>query len=706
MKKRFSAPLAVAALAAAFPSAASTESTKTDQPKLQVASANTVEEIVITASGTEQELFKSTVTIDTVSAEDSEFDRATWIGETVNRMPGVYMLKYRGPVDAPAIRLPVSTDNVYLFLQDSVPLQSPISFNHAAFAYSGALTSPGGMEILKGPGTAIHGSDALAAVVNVKSQAPSFEREGLVSYRGGENNLQDIRLDVTGGLNESNAARLAVSYQSDDGWRDTSDWERTQVIARHLFQSDGWEVNNIVSYTDFDSGMSTSLRPDVLENDPTSDGLDDAVDRDEARSQTEYFRFSSQISKSLSDNVSVQITPYLRTIDAQYLTTWEPATTPVTATETDTFGLLNRLYLDWNENSSTIVGLDYEGTEFYRNTRQTRPTQVVWGTVYPQGTQLDYEVSYQSLAPYIQHTQSLTDKLTLVLGLRYENSEYSYSNNLTEADFTAEEPSPYLIMTTRDDSFSELLPKASLSYAISDRHSVYARYAKGFRIPDEGDLYVLSPSQAEFELDPETIQSYEVGYRGWLSDTFSINAAIYHMVAEGGIVTGVSTPAGNISVNGGEEQYQGIELGFEAQLGSDVRLTVAAATTDNTVKQKFSDEPSDLDGKTLTNSPDPIVNVRLRYQPTALDALTTELEVQYTGSWYMDEANRTQTDGETVLNLRADYALMESLVIDLKIQNLLNEEYYATADAPTWAPEGRYRPGDPRTVSAGITYRF
>lgn len=215
---------------------------------LQIAKNDKLEEVVVTATGDEQELFKSSVTIDTVSAADSDFDKATWIGETVNRMPGVYFSKYRGPVDAPAIRLPVSVDNVYLYLQDNVPLQSPISFNHAAFSYSGALTSPGGMEILKGPGTAIHGSDALAAVVNVKSKEPEFEREGLLNMRAGENNLQDIRLDVTGGLNDSNAARLAVSYQSDDGWRDTTAWERTQVIARHLYENNGWEIHNILSY--------------------------------------------------------------------------------------------------------------------------------------------------------------------------------------------------------------------------------------------------------------------------------------------------------------------------------------------------------------------------------------------------------------------------------------------------------------------------
>ena len=47
--------------------------------------------------------------------------------------------------------------------------------------------------------------------------------------------------------------------KADDGWRDTTAWERTQVIGRHLYENNGREVNNILSYTDFDWEMAGSL---------------------------------------------------------------------------------------------------------------------------------------------------------------------------------------------------------------------------------------------------------------------------------------------------------------------------------------------------------------------------------------------------------------------------------------------------------------
>ncbi|MCG8414865.1 MAG: TonB-dependent receptor, partial [Pseudomonadales bacterium] len=403
-----------------------------------IAQESSIEEIIVSTTGQSETLFSTPITVETVSGQQSQFDQATWIGETVNRMPGVYFQQFRGPVDAPAIRLPVSFDNVYLFLQDNVPLQSPISFNHAAFSYSGALTSPGGMEIIKGPGTAIHGSDALAAVVNVKSRAPEFDPSFNVAARAGEENMQDIRVDMTGGVNENHALRLAVSYQSDDGWRDTTAWDRTQIIGRHLYKNDSLEINSILSYTDFDSQMAGGLRANELATTPWLDGLSPQVDRDEARDQAEYLRLSSEIRAEVNDTLALQFTPYIRRIDPQYMAVWQPAITPITDSLTDTVGLLSRAYVDWSNRSSTIFGVDIENTDFERITTQTRPTESVFGTIYPQGVHLDYEIDYQSIAPFVEHHYQFNDQLSMVFGLRFEDSEYDFRNNLTAASFTAE----------------------------------------------------------------------------------------------------------------------------------------------------------------------------------------------------------------------------------------------------------------------------
>ncbi|MCG8414030.1 MAG: TonB-dependent receptor, partial [Pseudomonadales bacterium] len=244
------------------------------------------------------------------------------------------------------------------------------------------------------------------------------------------------------------------------------------------------------------------------------------------------------------------------------------------------------------------------------------------------------------------------------------------------------------------------------NYRISDYHNAYFRYAKGFRIPDEGDLYVLAPNQAEFTLEPELLDSYEVGYRGYLSDSVSFNAAVYHMVAEGGIVTGVESPAGNISVNGGEEEYQGVELGLEAQLNEEWAITVAASQMLNRVTQKFANESSPVDGLRLVGSPDNLGNIRLNYQPRIINGLQAELEVQHVGEWYMNETNTTTKEAEQIVNLRLDYAMSSGVSFNAKVLNLLDDDFVNSASAPVWAPTGVFRPGNPRLMSVGVAYSF
>ena len=69
-----------------------------------------------------------------------------------------------------AIRQPITTKPMYLYLEDGVPTRSTGFFNHNAL-YEVNLPQSGGLEVLKGPGTAMYGSDAIGGVVNVLTRA-------------------------------------------------------------------------------------------------------------------------------------------------------------------------------------------------------------------------------------------------------------------------------------------------------------------------------------------------------------------------------------------------------------------------------------------------------------------------------------------------------------------------------------------------------
>lgn len=671
-----------------------------------VSNATTMAEVVVTASGVEEAYQTLPVTISTVSTEDAQRIRPLWIGELLNEQAGVAAFQLRGAVDTFSIRQPVRYDNVNLYLQDNVPLQSPIGFNHAAFSYSSALTSPGGIEVLKGPGTALHGSDAFSGVINIKSLEPDFSgRETDIHARAGMYGLIDVGVEDNEVLSDNNAFRFSFSHQEEEGWRDTSDWRREQFLGRNTYTSDDKDltIKSIVTVTDFDSAMAAALDKETFLNNPESDGLDAGVNRDDARDKEQYFRYSAEISKDLTEADTLMVTPYVRYIDQEYLTTWEPDTTPIVNSQDETIGALSKFYHRYDGGAETVYGFDVTETSFEFFQEQVRPDATVWGTLYPQGVNYDYDVDYSSLAPFIQHDQPLSERVTASVGLRFESSEYDFHNNLTEVAGDADD---YLQLEDRTDEFEQWNPKAGLAYALNDQDTVYARYAHGFRIPTSEELYTLRESQTSFSLDPETINSYEVGYKGLLADRVKFDVTGFYLRTEDGVATGVSTPAGDISENGGETEFYGAEFTAAMPLGEQFDANVNFTAQQSHIIKEFASMEGAGDGNEAAGTPATLGNLRLGYRPVWQKKFRGEVGVQHLGSWYLDNANTLKTDNEFIVNLRGDYAVNENVMLDLKVQNVFDELYAETAEAPDWAPDGIYRPGQPITVSAGATMRF
>ena len=89
-------------------------------------------------------------------------------------VPGAAVGVTNGEGHTTAIRQPFTTSPVYLFLEDGIPIRSTGFFNHNAL-YEINIPQAGGVEVVRGPGTALYGSEAIGGVVNVLTRAPPSE---------------------------------------------------------------------------------------------------------------------------------------------------------------------------------------------------------------------------------------------------------------------------------------------------------------------------------------------------------------------------------------------------------------------------------------------------------------------------------------------------------------------------------------------------
>lgn len=657
-----------------------------------------MEEIVISGGKAEK---KQSVpaTINTVEPEAAKADAPSWIGETMNKVPGVYFARLRGVTDAPSIRFPVTYSNYYLYLQDNVPFQSPIAYNHAAFAYSAALTSFGGIEVLKGPGSALHGSDAFAAVINVKSEEPSdsFSTGGRIG--GGSYGFGEARADVTGPITKTQSALGAASYQHEDGWRDNSAWDRVQGVARHKYKNDnGLELNTIGIGTYYTSEMAGALTQQQYDENPKQNGLQPGVPVKDAIDTETYFRLSSEANQKIGDATTLSVTPFVRSIDMQYMQVWFPDTTPVVNENQKTAGALMRLYHNFTDDSETIFGTDVDYTWYNYKEMQSRPTATVFGYFdSPEGTHYDFDVDYLGVSPYIQHTQKLGNWV-VEPGVRFDSLQYKYDNKLDQ-----NVSGSYFRRNDRTDTFSALNPKLGIAYKFTPERTAYARYAHGFRIPSVYDLYTLDTSMAEFTLDPEQIDSYEVGFKGVVNSKMVVESDVYYARSHDGLAV-TSTPAGDIKANGGKNEYRGFELGLNYYPTSAVDVEAGYAFSAHKIVKQLADGSSPIDGNVPMESPKNLGNLRVTWRPAFVPKFSIQPEVQWIGKWWIDDANTKEKPNDVLWNARMGYKFNSRLEGTVKLLNIFDRKYMATAENEGFGTT--IRPGTPFTATVGLEWKI
>ncbi len=654
-----------------------------------------IETLVVTATRDEQKALEVDAGIGVKGGDEIELDDAALQKELLNSLAGVLITQTGSTLGhMTSIRMPINTGPYYLFLQDGIPLQSSGFFNHNGLAY-GNFTTAGSVEVLKGAGTALYGSDSVAATINIRSRIEAGTR---LRAEAGSDGFQRLRFGLGRDFTDYSLG-LDLSAQRDDGWRDHTASERDEFSLTHrLDLSAGGQLLTRVTANRTDAEMAGSLIGlDALEQDPTSVGdIQSALDSGlEINRKFDSARISSEWTRDLDEQRSVSIIGYLRSTRNRYIATWQ-RNLPHNDSQQDSFGLLMKMDIE-QERRKWILGADLEVTQsslVYTQLFDYTPSG--WGSPVPAGEIYNYDVDYLALAPYLRLEQSLGDDLLLTAGLRYDSNRFDYTNNLSDGQYDGSSysrPGDDL-----DPDFDHWSPKLSLGWKIDERQRMYFRYANGFRIPQASRLYSLKTDNIESDLDPEVTDTLEIGYKRG-NDGFYLEAALYAMRIDDSIVRRENADGDRYYVNGGETRHRGLELTLGSQLTRDLALRLAASRS----QHEYVDDPVYGDNE-QASAPKTLANLRLLYRPRSLQGLLAMLEFQHVGEYWLDDANSRSYDGYTVANLKALYRVDEHLQLNLKINNL-EDEIYAERASYSYGKE-KYTPAAPRQIFVGLEYRL
>ncbi|MBI3398886.1 MAG: TonB-dependent receptor plug domain-containing protein [Deltaproteobacteria bacterium] len=167
-----------------------------------------------------------------------------------------------------AIRQPLTTNPVYLFLEDGIPIRSTGFFNHNAL-YEINIPGADRIEVMKGPGTALYGSDAIGGAINVMTKAPSLTPEIEITPEAGENGW--YRILATGSLTwDSHGVRLDLNDTHTDGWQDDTAYDRQAATLRYDYALNATtSAKTVIAYSNIDGhGESAGLSKKDYETRP------------------------------------------------------------------------------------------------------------------------------------------------------------------------------------------------------------------------------------------------------------------------------------------------------------------------------------------------------------------------------------------------------------------------------------------------------
>ena len=140
------------------------------------AASPALEEIVVTARRQPVAALATPLSIGRVDRDSIDLLGATHSSEALNRVPGVMVQRGSGQESLTAIRSPVLTGagscGAFLFLENGVPIR-PVGFCNVNEMLEINTEQADAIEVLRGTGSALYGSNAVHGTINVLQDAPS-----------------------------------------------------------------------------------------------------------------------------------------------------------------------------------------------------------------------------------------------------------------------------------------------------------------------------------------------------------------------------------------------------------------------------------------------------------------------------------------------------------------------------------------------------
>ena len=334
------------------------------------AANDTVSEIVVTGQRREQSAITHSGNIELLDGAliDSVFHQH--VHQLMTRVAGVWISRGSGQEHLTAIRSPVLTGpgscGGFLFLEDGIPIR-PAGFCNVNQLFEINTEQAQSIEVIRGPGNALYGSNALHGTVNVLMPVQGNRSPAHGILEVGANRFLRLQAELPGDPRSPHFVGLTIA--DDGGFRDDSGYRQIKLHANTTSDFFDGKFTAAFSATDLDQDTAGFIVGEDAYRDP-------AVNRSnpnpeafrEASSQRLYGIWSRPFSR-----FTVDIRPFLRHSDMTFLQHFLPGQ-PLEENSHICAGFVSAVTVTTDRHTS-VAGIDLEWSDVALTETQFGPTE-------------------------------------------------------------------------------------------------------------------------------------------------------------------------------------------------------------------------------------------------------------------------------------------------------------------------------------------
>lgn len=657
-------------------------------PLSLAATAHGLETVTITADRVDNHTPANSISV----IDDIDKQQPMHIYELMTKSPGTWISKGNGQEHLTAIRSPVLTGaggcGSFLMSEDNVSLRAP-AFCNVNQLIDSNFEQAQRIEVLRGPGSAFQGSNAMHGIINIIS--PAFSNQPYTRISGEYENTHDYGRLLVDHRSESLIVQGHIT--DDNGYKKSSgfDQQKLRVKYRQLINNWTWDHNiNISNLRQETAGYITGT--DAWRD----DSLRDANSDPDAYRDASSLRYHGNVSYRPDENSLFVVTPYLRSNEMEFMMHWLPGT-PVEENGHSSLGVQTAYYRPFTDNTELATGFDFDYS--YGYLEQTQETAV--STTFPQGEHYNFNVAVITSAMFLQSTTALHRNIDMTLGVRYEYASYDYNNKRDPDSPCATDPGCRFVapQDTREN-FYNWSPKFALDWQWHKNQSLFFNLSQAYRAPQTSELFRLENGQTVAGIDSEEILSAELGFTGRIASMVSYQLSLYRMQKDNVIFQ----DSNRRNVDNQETRHKGVELALSIDLSDAVNLSGNFSYA----KHQYAENADmlftsgDINNNIMDTAPRHMHNVTMTVKPT--DSSSVAMEWVYMGRYYLDPENNFSYPGHTLVNLKYRQQLPQQWDLGIAVHNLFDRPYADRADA-LFGNE-RYFIGEPRSLRLAIGKTF